>query len=166
MRWLAIAVAAALLGGCYPTHRVFRSGTQAMVETYLDAAAGGAPDRGWSLLDPSLRLEAFNDDEAAYRRLAEDSDWNQFAWAVTETVPDEPSWQNAYLAVPDGPSSVPQFLLNSNGMGIVDFVGPPTSPQTRARVPVRQNAAGEWWVFAFDVVVVPSYPPVSPDLSP
>ena len=130
-----------------------------MVATYLRAVAGTAEDRGWSLLDPELRSDAFDSDEAAYVRLAEDANWSRFVWTLDGAGTDGDYWQYAYIVLPGGRDSVPTFLVNSGDMAVVDIVGVPHEAR-RARIPIRRDASGRWWIFAYDVVSLPSFPPV------
>lgn len=83
---------------------------QQLLEAYLDALMGGAPDRGWSLLEPTSRRMAFGNDEALYRALAEAADWSRFAYHLRLQSQDDGAYYFA-LDLPDGVESVPPFLL-------------------------------------------------------
>jgi hypothetical protein len=75
---------------------------------YLSAAGGTAEDRGWSLLHPDRR-RAFAS-EAAYRELAERSDWSRFAWSLEVPFCDDGVLCPVNLLLPNGASSIPAVL--------------------------------------------------------
>ncbi|HEY8136040.1 MAG TPA: hypothetical protein VIF08_08385 [Candidatus Limnocylindrales bacterium] len=117
------------------------------------------------MLDPDLRSEAFDNDEERYKDLARQAEWSRFLWSIDGVGADGSAWQYAYLALPGGPDSIPSFLANANGLSIVNVLKP-TADARRARVAIRRDASGEWWVYAYDVVMIPSFEPVPTDLSP
>jgi hypothetical protein len=85
---MALALAGLLLlSACAePTDSTGQRGSpgeaRGMVVAYLEAAAGGAADRGWSLILPSSR--SAYDSEDQYVQLAESAAWDEFSWRLAE----------------------------------------------------------------------------------
>lgn len=80
------------------------------VRGYLAAAAGAAADRGWSLLHPTARDEAFDGDALSYMEAAAASDWSRTGWEVGEAFEDDPGlW---YVLIESAPpdDAVPTLL--------------------------------------------------------
>lgn len=53
-----------------------------VVERWLAAVAGGEADRGWSLIDESVKATSFNGDAGAYAAAMAAADWNAVDWRV------------------------------------------------------------------------------------
>ena len=82
-----------------------------LVQAFLAAAAGGAPDRGWSQLHPMTRASMFGNDREAYIALAEVGPWDEFAWKITNVVPDDPSLHFVHLDI--SADEVPALLVEA-----------------------------------------------------
>lgn len=85
VRWVGIALILVALPGCQNNSE---SDAAAKVERYLYAAAGNAPDRGWSLLLPADREQVYGDRDA-YLAEAEASDWEVFSWEYVDAHCDD-----------------------------------------------------------------------------
>lgn len=53
-----------------------------IVERWLAAAAGAEADRGWSLIDESIKATSFDGDAAAYAATMTAADWQAMDWRV------------------------------------------------------------------------------------
>jgi len=82
----------------------------------------------------------FRDDESAYRRLVEASDFSRFRWHITHGVWEEFDLYFAYLRIPNGLESIPKFLRDvdgwallaydeGSGIGQVNALVPPSGPR-------------------------------------
>jgi hypothetical protein len=67
-----------LLTACGPRANPGRD----VVERWLAAVAGGAADRGWSLIDESIKATSFNSDAAAYAAAMSAADWDAMDWQI------------------------------------------------------------------------------------
>jgi hypothetical protein len=106
MRWIVVLTALAL-AACTPTPQ----SPEARFDAYLNAAAGGDEDRGWSYLDDVVRELSYDNDPAAYIQEAENADWDGFRWDRPEVVWTDDGIANVQARVLSTPGSVPAFLI-------------------------------------------------------
>ena len=107
----AIAVAL-LLGACISGLRGDVDAARSLAIEYFEAIAGGAPDRGWSLILPDS-LRAYRD-QAQYIDLAEAADWEAFSWNLANDghyCEDAGAFCVVRLEVAS--AAVPSFLLEA-----------------------------------------------------
>ena len=67
-----------LLTACGPRSNAGRD----VVERWLAAVAGGEADRGWSLIDESVKGMSFNGDAGTYAAAMDAVDWDAMDWQV------------------------------------------------------------------------------------
>jgi hypothetical protein len=94
-----------LIAGCAERPERTREATE-LAEQYLFAVAGGADDRGWSLLHPDARRDMFGGSMERYINSVLASDWTTFKFSVESVVPDDPSLYLVQLR-----TSPPGFLV-------------------------------------------------------
>jgi hypothetical protein len=90
------------------------------LSAYLAAVAGGASDRGWSLLHAELQRR-YPGGEAV--QAASSADWTKFQWTMVDLRRDDQIYCG-HLDVPNGLASVPAFLRDP-ASGVVQFVAKP-----------------------------------------
>lgn len=89
-RLIALVLVGLLIAGCTPRQDRSKEATQ-LAEQYLAAVAGGADDRGWSLLHPDARRDMFGDSVDRYLNAVAASDWTNFRFTIESVVADDPS---------------------------------------------------------------------------
>ena len=106
LRWVVIVVILIALPGCQNNSE---SDATAKAEAYLHAAAGSAPDRGWSLLLPADRERIYGDRDA-YLAQAQESEWDAFSWEYIHSRCDDGVCA-VWLAVPSR-EAIPDVLAS------------------------------------------------------
>lgn len=87
---VALVLFGFLIAGCAEGPERTGEATE-LAEQYLAAVAGGADDRGWSLLHPDARRDMFGGSMERYLNGVLASDWKNFQFSVESVVPDDPS---------------------------------------------------------------------------
>lgn len=95
-----------LLSACGPRP----SAAGDLVERWLAAAAGGEADRGWSLLDETIRFTSFNGDAEAYAAAMARADWDAVTWRP-ESARSVGNEQTSVTVAADGP--IPEVFAES-----------------------------------------------------
>jgi hypothetical protein len=90
------------------------TGPSSVVHHWLQAVAGAAADRGWSMLHPELRREMFNDDEHRYLQEAAASDRSGLRYQFIEEYWDDPGFGVARVHI-DDVDRLPPFLTSRHG---------------------------------------------------
>jgi hypothetical protein len=98
-RAVHLALIAVLLAGCY--------GPTSALDSYLRAAAGGDPDRGWRY----IAAGTYDGDEAAYIRDAQAADWSSLRWSDPRILNETDGFFAAQVTLDSSPASVPDFLI-------------------------------------------------------
>jgi hypothetical protein len=92
-----------LLGACGARANPARD----VVERWMAAAAGGEADRGWSLVDESVRATSFNGDAEAYAATMAAADWDALDWRIASAR----SLGNDQTSVTvDAEGTIPEFF--------------------------------------------------------
>ncbi len=81
-------------------------------EDWLDAASGGADDRGWSYLGSDAHVTGNVGSRDAYLADARSSDWSEFRWGEPETVWTDDGFAHVVAPLLSEPSTVPRFILD------------------------------------------------------
>ena len=133
--WLLFAVATSLTG-CAAHEPIRTNDAEATVRSYLNAAGGGAEDRGWSLLLPVTQQTTFAGDEMGYIAAADATDWQGFHWSIGRVVPDEPYTYQVSLVAEN--EAVPELVAL-----VTDFEDSPYPPGPTFTVRFHDHLGGE-----------------------
>lgn len=90
MKALSLVTVVVVAGACLSTEERDTSG-QTTAERFLAAAAGGARDRGWSLLraDAHMALQQEGIDRERYADLVAEARWEDIIWSVDYVTGDD-----------------------------------------------------------------------------
>jgi hypothetical protein len=139
---LSLAIVGAVALGCDAVEdrgqRLDRA-DEAVNQFLASVRTDAEPDRGWALIAPEIRAEAFSDDRDGYLRLAAAANWSRFRYQVVDAVLDDQTTAFITIHVPGGAQSVPAFLRDSNGWGLV-MIG--DGDERRAQIGVRLTFDG------------------------
>jgi hypothetical protein len=89
---------------------------EAIVGNWLEAASGGAEDRGWSLLDSSSQGR-YDGDRSTYIDDASAVDWDSFGYEIAGSFEDDGIW-TVLVRVDGGWEAVPAFIREHQLVGI------------------------------------------------
>ena len=134
---VALILLGLLFMGC-TRHQDRTEEATALAERYLDAVAGAADDRGWSLLHPDARRDMFDDSEDRYLNAVAASDWTDFRFTIESVVADDPSLYLVQLR-----TDPPRFLVQPWG-GNVWILGPEPDGLSMMAIRFEPLASGVW----------------------
>jgi hypothetical protein len=109
-----------------------------LAEQYLAAVAGGADDRGWSLLHPDARRDMFGDSADRYVNAVAASDWTDVRFTIESVVADDPSLYLIQLR-----TDPPRFLAQPWGGNLWILGSEPDGSATMA-IKFEPFATGVW----------------------
>ncbi len=136
-RLIVLVLVGLLIAGCTPRRDRSEEARQ-LAEQYLAAAAGGADDRGWSLLHPDARRDMFGNGADRYLNAVAASDWTDFRFTIESVVADDPS-----LYLIQVRTDPPRFLVQPWGRNLWILGSGPDGIATMA-IRLEPFATGVW----------------------